>query len=102
MQVVEEEIEAADLREATGCGALPMDGGVWQQLERGLDCLFVCLITRGQESGFFPFRSLAACGARLGGVVAGLFGQRRQCRLRGKVSIGQVIIPCIGITHFLY
>ena len=28
MQVVEEAIEAADLREATGCGALPTDGGV--------------------------------------------------------------------------
>ena len=41
-------------------------------------------------------------GARLGGGVAGLFGQRRQCRLRGKVNIGQVIIPCVGITHFLY
>ena len=38
MQVVEEEIEAADLREATCCGALPTDGGVRQQLEQGLGC----------------------------------------------------------------
>ena len=35
---VEEEAEAADLREATGCGALPTDGGLWQQLERELEC----------------------------------------------------------------
>ena len=39
MQVEEEEaIEATDLREATGCGALPTDGSVWQQLERELEC----------------------------------------------------------------
>jgi hypothetical protein len=38
MQVVEEAIEATDLRGATGCGALPTDGGVWQQLERELEC----------------------------------------------------------------
>jgi hypothetical protein len=56
----------------------------------------------GKESGLFPFGSLAAWEARLGGVVTGLFGQRRQCRLRGKISIGQVIIPCISIPHFLY
>ena len=35
---VEEAIEATDLREATGCGALPTYGGVWQQLERELRC----------------------------------------------------------------
>ena len=51
---------------------------------------------------FLSELSLAACGARLGSVVAGLFGQQRQCGLRGKVGIGQVIIPCISITHFLY
>ena len=48
-----------------------------------------------------PFRGLATYGARLGGGIAGLFGQRRQCRLRGKVNTGQVIIPCISIPHFL-
>jgi hypothetical protein len=29
MQVVEEAIEETDLRDVTGCGALPTDGGVW-------------------------------------------------------------------------
>ena len=29
VQVVEEAIEELDLRAATGCGALPTDGGVW-------------------------------------------------------------------------
>ena len=38
MQVEEEAIEATDLREATGCGALPTDGSVWQQLEWELEC----------------------------------------------------------------
>ena len=38
MQVVEEAIEETDLREATGCGALPTDGGMWQQLEQELEC----------------------------------------------------------------
>ena len=49
----------------------------------------------------FFFSEAWRLGARLGGGVAGLFGQRRQCRLRGKVNIGQVIISCVGITHFL-
>ena len=38
MQVVEEAIEELDPRAATGCGALPTDGGVWQQLEQELEC----------------------------------------------------------------
>ena len=38
MQVVEEAIEELDLRAATGCGALPTDGGVWRQLEQELEC----------------------------------------------------------------
>ena len=39
LPVVAEEIEeATDLREAAGCGALPTDGGVRQQLERELEC----------------------------------------------------------------
>ena len=38
MQVEEEATEATDLREATGCGALPTDGGLWQQLEWELEC----------------------------------------------------------------
>ena len=38
MQVVVEAIEETDLREATGCGALPTDGGVWRQLEQELEC----------------------------------------------------------------
>ena len=38
MQVVEEAIEELDLRATTGCGVLPTDGGVWQQLEQELEC----------------------------------------------------------------
>jgi hypothetical protein len=38
MQVVEEAIEELDLQVATGCGALPTDGGVWRQLEQELEC----------------------------------------------------------------
>jgi len=38
MQVVEEAIEELDPRAATGCGALPTDGGVWRQLEQELEC----------------------------------------------------------------
>ena len=40
MQVVEEAIDgAADLREATGAGVLPMDGRVQRQLEQKLGCV---------------------------------------------------------------
>ena len=38
MQVVEEAIEELGPRAATGCGALPTDGGVWRQLEQELEC----------------------------------------------------------------
>ena len=38
VQVVEEAIEELDLRATTGCGVLPTDGGVWQQLEQELEC----------------------------------------------------------------